>query len=534
MCNRSTPYHVGMSQKHYEVTRKHRVIGEVALLAVVIALVLNIAFYAWARPAGILRNLAPVASVRAALIHEYVDELDDEALVEAAIRGMVDSLGDKHTRYFDAEQLASFNEEMQGSYSGIGAVIDLYENRLRIVQPFIDSPAWNAGVLPGDIVLSIDGFDTEGISTEEAQHRLKGEAGTQVTVQVRHADGEIRTFPITRGVIEVATVRGYRQLDDGEQSYMIDPANGIAYIQLTQFGEKSLDELTQVLTSLKAQGLNGLILDLRNNGGGLLTGAQGLSDLFLTGGQTIVTIRNRGAAEEILKSTDDTLLPDTPLVLLVNGQSASASEIVAGALQDNGRALIVGTRTYGKGSVQVFMPLEGSPGALKLTIARWYVPSGRLIHRVPDAERWGVDPSPGSYVEMSIEEQLEMMRLSRDAMSNSPYAQLSGPVTPAWISEHLLDTQLAAALHAAQTRADSGDWPDLGGGDADAEVRRSRRHLLERQRQQVTEALAEIDRELAELTSGLSTEEAANQEQPQAVPAQSDSEETVPQGVLQE
>ncbi|MFI4862224.1 MAG: S41 family peptidase [Phycisphaerales bacterium JB063] len=489
-----------MSQSRYEITKGHRIVGEVALLGVVLALVLNIAYYAWARPGGIMRNLAPVASVREALLQGYVDPPADDALVEAAIRGMVDSLGDPHTTYFSADQLATFNEHVTGSYSGIGAEIDLQENRLRIVQPFVDSPAWNAGVLPGDIVLSIDGFDTQDISIEEAQHRLKGESGTQVRIVVRHVDGTTNTFDVTRAVIEVATVRGYRRLDNGGQAYMIDPDHGIAYVQLTQFGEKSLEELTTVLRRLKQQGLRSLILDLRNNGGGLLTGAQGVCDLFMPGGQTVVTIRGRDGAEEVLKSSDTTLLPDTPLVVLVNEQSASASEIVAGALQDNGRAQIVGTRTYGKGSVQVVMPLEDGYGALKLTTARWYVPSGRLIHRVPDAERWGVDPSPGSYVEMTIDEQLEMIRRARDAVSDSPYDDLEGPVTPAWVSAELLDIQLAAALHAAQARVSQGAWPNLGGDDADAMVRQTRRHVLERQQAQLEEAIAQVERELAALT----------------------------------
>ncbi|MEM9416326.1 MAG: S41 family peptidase [Planctomycetota bacterium] len=513
-----------MNPHRYEVNKGHRIIGELALLAVVLALILNIAYYAWARPGGIMRNLAPVASVRQALLHGYVDAPSDDALVEAAIRGMVDSLEDPHTTYFTAEQLDTFNEHVQGSYSGIGAEIDLQENRLRIVQPFVDSPAWNAGILPGDIVLSIDGVDTEGISIEESQHRLKGESGTDVQVVVRHADGTTATLNVTRAVIEVATVRGYRRLDDGEQAYMIDPEQGVAYVQLTQFGEKSLEELTAVLRRLKQQGLNALILDLRNNGGGLLTGAQGVCDMFLTGGQTVVTIRGRNGAEEVLKSSDTTLLPDTPLVVLVNGQSASAAEIVAGALQDNGRAYIVGTRTFGKGSVQVVMPLEEGYGALKLTTARWYVPSGRLIHRVPDAERWGVDPSPGAYVEMTIDEQLQMIRRARDAVSDSPYDDLDGPVTPAWISAELLDTQLAAALHAAQTRAATDAWPDLGGDSADAMVRQSRRHVLERQQAQLAEAMAEVERELEELSSGQVTDGEGGEE---------NAAQTEPEGALQ-
>jgi carboxyl-terminal processing protease len=491
-----------MNEHRHEVNRWHRIIGEVALLAVVVALILNIAFYAWARPAGILRDLGSVVSVREALMQGYVDAPEQDALTEAAIRGMVDSLGDPHTTYFNAEQLASFNEHVQGEYTGIGAEIDLQDNRLRIVQPFEDSPAWQTGVLPGDIVLEIDGFDTEGISIEESQRRLKGKPGTQVTLLVRHRDGQTATLTITRDTITVATVRGYRRLEDGGQAYMIDPDHQIAYVQLTQFGDKSLDELTQVLTDLKAQGLRGLILDLRDNGGGLLTGAQGVSDLFLPGGKTVVTIRGRISAEEVLETSDKTLLPDTPLVVLINEQSASASEIVAGALQDHGRAYIVGTRSYGKGSVQQVMDLQDGSGALKLTTARWYVPSGRLIHRVPGAERWGVDPSPGAYIAMSIDDQIAMIRRRREAVSDDPYAGLSGPVTPAWITEHLLDPQLAAALGAAQTRLVDGNWPTTDENDTDTIRRQAEVESLRRQQSELAEALAEVERRLADMVPG--------------------------------
>lgn len=526
-----------MSNSRHEVTRWHRIVGELALLGVVLALILNIGFYAWARPGGILRDLSAVADVRQALMLGYVDEPDQEALNEAAIRGMVDSLGDPHTTFFNREQLTLFTEDMEGEYTGIGAEIDLQEDRLRIVQPFEDSPAWQAGVLPGDIVLSIDGFDTRGISIEESQRRLKGEPGTQVRLRVRHRDGVLATLDITRAVIQVATVRGAHRLDDGSQDYMLDDEQGIAYIQLTQFREKSTQELVAVLDQLRRQGMEALILDLRNNGGGLLSSAHEICDLFLTGGQTVVTVRGRATAEEVLRSTDKTLYPDQPLVVLVNEQSASASEIVAGALQDNGRALIVGTRTYGKGSVQQVMPLGDGIGALKLTTARWYVPSGRLIHRVPDAEQWGVDPSPGAYVGMTVDEQLEMIRRRRDVLTDDPFDALEGSPTPAWIEAELLDKQLAGALTAARGRLADGDWPDLGGGAAGEMVAQAERVTLERQRDELAQALAEVERRLGEVAPDPVVDDATDgplpevpeqpaDEQPQETPAQ--------EGVLQE
>ena len=280
---------------------------------------------------------------------------------------------------------------------------------------------------------------------------------------------------------------------------MIDPDRKIGYVQLTEFGERSLEELTHALEGLKAQGLQGLILDLRDNGGGLLTSAQKISDLFLPGGLTIVTTRGRVDGEKVLRSTDQTLLPDIPLAVIVNKDTASASEIVAGALQDHGRAMIVGTRTYGKGSVQQVVPLAGDSGALKLTTARWYIPSGRLIHRMPDAERWGVDPSPGGHVSMTLDEQNAMDYRRYEAASNDPYGALEGPVTPDWIETELLDPQLAAALAACQGMANHGAWPDAEPIQHDLLSRQAEREELEIERRRITGELAEIERRLAGL-----------------------------------
>ena len=498
-----------MSDRQHHVTGAHRIIGSIALLLVVLALIFNVAFYAYARPGGILTALGPVADVREKLLAAYVDEPDDDALIEAAIRGMVDSLGDKHTVYMNQQELDSFNDHVRGEFSGIGAEIDIHDNRLRIVAPLQDSPAWQNGVMAGDMVMKIEGQDTEGITILEAQQKLMGPPGTQVTITVRHRSGEEETLTITRDTIKVASVRGYRRNAGNGYEYMLDKQSQIGYVKLTQFGDGTVNEFNAALAKLSNQGMKGLILDLRDNGGGLLDAAVALSDLFLTQDQTIVTIRSRIQPEQVYRATDATPYADLPLVVLVNEYSASASEILAGALLDNGRALVVGTRTYGKGSVQQVVEIEGSGGALKLTTAYWYVPSGRLIHRMPDAEQWGVDPSPGDYVPMTIEQVEQMIDRKRANEADDPFEDLDGPITPAWIDEQLLDPQLAAALRAMQQRVGGGDWPSVGLPMDAALQQATERDQLERQRAQYQQALERIEQELAALNGEPIDEEAA-------------------------
>jgi carboxyl-terminal processing protease len=513
-----------MSYHHHEIGRPHRLIGAVALLLVVLALIGNVAAFAWMRPYGILRPFAPLAEAREEIHSKFVGEIDDQVLLDAAIEGMADALGDKNTEYLSAEELAYFNEHVGGAFTGIGAEIDIHNDRLRIIAPLDDSPAWNAGVLPGDIVLEIDGEDTLGIDILDAMGKLKGEAGTDVTIKVRHLDGTIQTLTITRAKIEVASVRGYRRNPGNGFKYMLDPDNKIAYVKLTQFGDKSYDEMLAVLKKLKGRGMRGLILDLRDNGGGLLDAAVAIADLFLTEGQTIVSTEGRAEPRATATSTRQTLLPDTPLVVLINQNSASASEIVAGAIRDNDRGLLVGTRSFGKGSVQQLIPLGDGSSALKLTTAYWYIPSGKMIHRKEDAQTWGVDPSPNSFVPMDDEQFRAMLMRRRAIEADDPYEKRQGPITPAWLKENLLDDQLAAALEAAQVRLDSGKWPKVGvskdvalAEPTEREELLQRREELQEMIEQINEQLVELDGEEAETPSLPEEREPTEEEDPEPV-----------------
>ncbi|MEM8739704.1 MAG: S41 family peptidase [Planctomycetota bacterium] len=481
----------------------------IANLALVSAMTVLLAFFvanrdARARTLSVFDQIDLLVDLRHELATEYVDEPDQEKLIEGAIRGMIESLEDPYTQYFPIEEYLEFAENVDAEFTGIGAEVTVENNRLQIVTPLEDSPAWKSGVMAGDTVLEIEGEDTLDMGINDAVKKLKGPAGTDVTIKVRHASGEEQVITITRARIEVDTVRGFRRDADRGFNYFIDPVNKVGYVRLTQFSTRTADEFAEALAGLKAQGARGLILDMRYNPGGLLEAAVRISDMFLEADQTIVSIRGRRVPEQVYRSTSDTLLPEVPVVILANPFSASASEIVAGALSDNGRALFVGERTFGKGSVQQVKLLDGDAGALKITNAYYYLPSGRNIHRRPDRETWGVDPSEYAYVPMNPQQRRERLEARRafDAAVNNDGAEPTETVSVSWLNDTYKDPQLAAALSAVLGKLEDGAWPEVGGSNADELVRRAEQEQLNRQRELLEETLAEINEKLAKLSAG--------------------------------
>ncbi|HEX7010435.1 MAG TPA: S41 family peptidase, partial [Phycisphaeraceae bacterium] len=432
-----------------------------------------------------------------------VEAPDEKALIEAAVQGMIESLDDPYTTYLDADDLESFDRYIRGSFSGIGAEVESYEDRLRIVTPLEDSPAWKAGVMAGDVILEINGQSTLNMELTEAVRLLTGEEGTQVTVRVRHESGQEETITITRAVINIQTVRGFRRNADQHFDFMLDDVNRIGYVRITQFIEGTADDLRQALKHLKDQGAKGLILDLRFNPGGLLESALAVSDMFLPQGAVIVSVEGRTVPRQVHRATGNTVMLELPIVVLANESSASAAEIVTGALKDNHRALFVGARTYGKGSVQQVKMLENGQGALKLTNAYYYIPSGRLIHRRPDSTTWGVDPSEGCYVPMSPEAVREMVEIRRRddqvRADNGHAPDAEATVTPDYIEQELKDLQLAAALRALWGRLETSDWPQVGQSNTSELVKANQRAALMMQRDLLVDRLEKIDQELAKL-----------------------------------
>lgn len=341
----------------------------------------------------------------------YVQEIDRRKLVEAAIRGMINEL-DPYSAYIDPEEMDRFRASMENEFGGIGIQITVRGGQLTILSPLPGTPAYRAGLMAGDRILAIDGKPTEGCAIEEVARGLKGETGSKLRLRVTHpGQAEEIEVELTREMIHVETVLGDTRTEGDAWDFMFDHDKGVGYIRLTAFSRDTARELAEALKGLEAAGLKALILDLRNNPGGLLTSAVDVADLFVSQGR-IVSTSGRNSPERCWEARAEGTFEGFPMVVLVNHYSASASEIVAACLQDHGRAVIVGERTWGKGSVQNVIEMEEGASALKLTTAGYLRPSGKNIHRFPDAkesDEWGVRPDAGYELKL---DPAEMTRLA--------------------------------------------------------------------------------------------------------------------------
>jgi carboxyl-terminal processing protease len=300
----------------------------------------------------------------------YVDDVDVDALFDDAIEGVLGDL-DPHSRFITAEEYRLMQEQYRGDYAGIGVSFELFDGVITVIDPLEGGPSEALGLRPGDQIVQINGADATDTNVEEVYERLRGAGGTQVNVTVKRPGlDEMLEYTIVRDRVEIAAL---------SVATMVSP--GVGYVRLSTFSQKAASQLEESLLELQSQGMERLILDLRANGGGLMVQALQVTDKFLEGGKTILRTRGRTpSANSGTESTDRDTLPRIPMIVLVNRGSASASEIVAGALQDWDRALIVGETTFGKALVQnQFQFRDGS--ALFLTVARYYTPSGRLIQR---------------------------------------------------------------------------------------------------------------------------------------------------------
>ncbi|MCK4259713.1 MAG: S41 family peptidase [Halanaerobiales bacterium] len=305
----------------------------------------------------------------------HVEEVDGDQLVTGAIKGMIEEL-DPYSAYLEPDQYEDLQSDLlDGVFGGIGIVITIREGQLTIVSPIKDTPGSEAGLMANDIILEVDGKSTEGISTEIAVKWMRGEPGTRVDLLILRDEEEPALYEITRGLIEVPYI-DYEIREDG-----------IGIIYMSQFGQGVGKDVEAAMKDLESQGVKGIVLDLRNNPGGLISEAVNVSSIFMSAGP-VVHVRQRDGIEETLRVNRFIKHYDLPLVVLVNGGSASSSEIVAGAIQDTERGILLGTTTFGKGTVQQIVPLsDGS--AFKITIARYYTPNERFIHEdgiKPDIE----------------------------------------------------------------------------------------------------------------------------------------------------
>jgi len=320
-------------------------------------------------------NLDIFANVLQKVRAEYVDgtNLTYHSLTYSAIKGMIGSL-DPHSEFLDAQDFQQLEDDTAGQFGGLGLVVSMKDGYVTVVAPMEDSPGFRVGITTGDRIVQVDGRSVEKLPLSEVVKQLRGEPGTPVTVAVQRPEtGDTKNFTLTRAIIQMDMVKDI----NGKKTFPLG-ADGIGYIRITEFGDKTGDEFEAALNRLKGRGVKALILDLRLNPGGLLEEAVNVCEKFLPRGQLVVSTEGRHSVEKYFAKGGDEL-KGVPVVVLVNLGSASASEIVTGCLQDLHRAVILGEKTFGKGSVQsVFKLDDGS--ALKLTVAKYYTPSHRVIH----------------------------------------------------------------------------------------------------------------------------------------------------------
>lgn len=479
-----------------------------------------------------------IIEVKHIISSRFVEAPDEKVLRQGAIQGMVEALNDPYTVYVPAGDKEVFNKDLTGEYVGIGAQVNMQEGWLTIVSPLEDSPAFRAGLMADDRVVSVGGASTQDKNINDCVDMLMGQPGTVVKLVVERK-GRKLDVEVVRDRIKTRSVKGFHRSEgDGSQwNHLIDASRGIGYVRLTQFTPKCSEE---VLAALRAMGadkgsLKGLVLDLRFNPGGLLNEAEAIADLFLGDG-VIVSTKGRAYPEKVTRAKGPGTLPDFPITVLVNGSSASASEVLAGALAENNRAKIVGTRSFGKGSVQSVLELPSGNGSeLKITEQGYFLPSGRSISRKDDADHWGVDPSEGFYVPMTDAQTVTMLETRRReevlryaqeksaaAPSDAPAAATAGQAAePAsepvdWtnvdsVLNFLKDPQLTAAVKALQIKVDSGDWKPTGEThNAKGRIAGAEMLKLTQYQQRLLRELARTDRRLEAL------ETAAGEEAPKA------------------
>ena len=388
------------------------------LAVVLIVLTIGAAVYgpSMAAAAGQIYNrLQVLEEILTIVDRHYVDEVDTDELLEHATRSVLEHL-DPHSQYFTAEQYREMQEQYRGDYAGIGVSFEIFDGVLTVLDALDGGPSQALGLRPGDAIVEVEGESAVGWDEETVYARLRGPQGTRVNVSVmRPGLDEMLDYTITRDVVEIAAVSIVAMLNDE-----------VGYLRLGTFSQKTADQVEAALAELESRGMRRLVLDLRGNGGGLMSQALQLTDKFLEGGKKIVETRGRTpSSNESIQTTNRDTHPEFPMIVLVNRGSASASEIVSGALQDWDRALVVGETTFGKALVQnQFQFRDGS--ALFLTIARYYTPSGRLIQREYKGKDIEEYLNPEAVADMRSEDEVEDARVLERVEARPVYTTAAG------------------------------------------------------------------------------------------------------------
>lgn len=387
------------------------------LLGIAAALAVNASFLPRSDD-PVFRGAETIDEIRDIVREKYVREINDQDLYYAALRGMVSEL-DPYSTFVSPEECEDFLSNLRGDFGGLGIYVSMQNGILVVIAPIEGTPAFKAGILAGDKILKVDDESIEGLPLLQATKRLKGLVGTQVTLEILHP-GQTQPVEImvTRAKIEIESVKGAR---------ILDASSGIGYIRITQFQSDTADEFRKAVKSLKKEGLKKLVLDLRFNPGGVMAAAENLADEFLDEGVIVATLERNGK-EERSEASPGGLLLNEPVVVLINRGSASASEILAGALQDHKRAVTIGARSFGKGMVQSIFRVDKRQSMLKLTTAYYYTPGGHCVHngvrcrhenvycyhKPGDEELTVGGLRPSVEVEMSQEQELQLRRLLHD------------------------------------------------------------------------------------------------------------------------
>ena len=363
---------------------------------------------------------------------EYVDEVNAKELVYGAAAGMVQKL-DPFSQFLEPDERKEMQTETEGQFGGVGIRITVRDGWLTVITPLPDTPAYKAGILPGDRIVKIDGVLTQDISLSDAVKKLRGAPKSKVTVSIaREGDKDLREFIMVRETIPILTVRS-KMLEDH-----------IGYVRLSEFIETTDHDLQKALTQLKSGGMTSLVLDLRNNPGGLLNSAVDVSKEFLDSKKLVVYTEGRASPRQDFLTDTKAPYANLPMTVLVNGGSASGSEIVAGAMQDHKRAVIIGSETFGKGSVQSVLSLSDGSG-LRLTTAKYYTPSGRSIHRNPKTGKGGITPDIVIDVPREMEAKLQIQ-------SEEVYAKDHKPASTVKKEDQVKDEVLNRAVEILKAR----------------------------------------------------------------------------------
>ena len=381
----------------------------------------------------------------------YLEEIENRQLVEGALEGMMDRL-DEYSSYISPDVLAEFQEDLDKEFGGIGVeiVLDPDTKQLTVASPLVGTPAYEAGVLAGDRVLRIDGESTQGLSLQDAADRMRGKPGESLTLTILHPGDEVPVdVELVRAIIHIDTVLGDTRDDQGQWDFFLDGHDRIGYVRINSFSEQTDKELRRALEWLDERDCRGLVIDLRNDLGGMLGAAVRVCDLFIDSGEIVTTRRRDGQIRRAFYATSSGTYSGFPVAVLVNNYTASASEIVAACLQDHDRAVVVGERTFGKGTVQELIDLEANQGLLKLTTASYWRPSGKNIHRHSDAEEgddWGVTPNAGFEVEL---DKAQLAKLLRARFRREVDRSSEDPASP---EPTELDSQLAKAVECLEQK----------------------------------------------------------------------------------